>query len=65
MLGGDLESLPAGPGDVNLDLGAGLAFQKVGQSDGLDGVTRSDAAVIRLVGEPEGEDTLFLFWESG
>ena len=37
-----------------------LPAQKICQSLRLDDVARADLRVVRLVGEPEREDTLFL-----
>lgn len=37
-----------------------FAFKEVGQSNGLDYISRSNACVVGLVRKPKGKNTLFL-----
>lgn len=56
----DAEGFAVSFGDFEGDGGILVAVEKVSETFGFDNVTWSDTRVIRLVREPQGQNTLFL-----
>lgn len=61
VLDGDLKCLPGAFSDLDGDSGIRVTPKESGKAVGLNHVARLNAFVIGFVGEPEREDTLFLW----